>query len=203
MLVSGTAGCGKSSLAAHLTHAACRRNERVLYIAMEESPDQIVRNMRSIGLDLAPFISNRLLQIHSIRATSSGIEQHLVQFYKMVRRFQPSVVVVDPISSLERGGTYNDANSMVTRLVDFLKTEGPTAFMTSLTSGDAAIEQTSLEISSLVDSWLLLRDVESEGERHRVLYVLKSRGMAHSHQLRSFQITDNGIVLSDSRSKCE
>ncbi|WP_372716201.1 circadian clock protein KaiC [Novipirellula sp.] len=201
VLVSGTAGCGKSSLAAHLTHAACRRNERVLYIAMEESPDQIVRNMRSIGLDLAPFISKRLLQVHSIRATSSGIEQHLVQFYKMVQRFQPSVVVVDPISSLERGGTYIDATSMVTRLVDFLKTEGPTAFLTSLTSGDAAIEKTSLEISSLVDSWLLLRDVESEGERHRVLYVLKSRGMAHSHQLRPFQITDNGIVLSGGQSK--
>ncbi|WP_442512012.1 circadian clock protein KaiC [Novipirellula sp. SH528] len=203
VLVSGTAGSGKSSLAAHLTHAACVRNERVLYIAMEESPDQIVRNMRSIGLDLAPFVTDGLLQIHSIRATSTGIEQHLVQFYKMVRRFRPSVVVVDPISSMESGGTHYDANSMVTRLIDFLKTQGATAFLTSLTGGDAAIEKTSLEISSLVDSWLLLRDAETDCERHRVLYVLKSRGMAHSHRLRPFRITDNGIVLSDNPSKCE
>ncbi|WP_052031929.1 circadian clock protein KaiC [Novipirellula maiorica] len=203
VLVSGTAGSGKSSLAAHLTHAACLRDERVLYIAMEESPDQIIRNMRSIGLDLARFASNGLLRLHAIRATSSGIEQHLVHFYKLVRRFQPSVVVVDPISSMERGGTFFDANSMVTRLIDFLKTQGATAFLTNLTSGDAALEQTSLDISSLVDTWLLLRDVESDFERHRVLYVLKSRGMAHSRRLRPFQITDHGIVLSDVTSKSE
>ncbi|GAA5508572.1 circadian clock protein KaiC [Novipirellula caenicola] len=203
VLVSGTAGSGKTSLAAHVTHAACLRDERVLYIAMEESPDQIVRNMRSIGIDLAPFINNRLLKLHSIRATSSGIEQHLVHFYKMVRHFKPSVVVVDPISSMERGGTFFDANSMATRLIDFLKTQRVTAFLTNLSGGDAALEQTSLDISSLVDTWLLLRDVEADCERHRVLHVLKSRGMAHSRRLRSFEITDDGITLSDGPLKSE
>ncbi|QEG41878.1 circadian clock protein KaiC [Roseimaritima ulvae] len=200
VLVSGTAGSGKSSLAAHFAAAACRRSERVLYIAMEESPGQMIRNMRSIGLDLQPYVDQQLLRIHSVRATSFGLEQHLVQFYRLVTEFQPGSVVLDPISSLERGGTDFDANSMATRLIDFLKTEGITALMTSLTDGGAALEKTSLEISSLVDAWLLMRDVETPVDRKRLLFVLKSRGMAHSHRLRSFRITDRGFDLSETGS---
>lgn len=197
ILVSGTAGSGKTSLSASLAAATCGRGERVLFISMEESPAQIVRNMRSIGIDLTSCVNKGLLKLDSVRATSRGLELHLVQLYKAIRDFSPSVLVIDPISSLLNGGTQQDANAMVTRLVDFAKTQGVTAFLSSLTSGDSALEKTSLEISSLVDTWLLLRDVEAGSERRRIMYVLKSRGMAHSHRLRAFEISADGIQLKE------
>lgn len=197
ILVSGTAGSGKTSLAASMVQSVCQRGERALFISMEESPNQLVRNMRSIGIDLRPFIDDGLLQLHSVRSTALGMESHLVRFYRLVTEFAPQVVVVDPISSLMHGGTPQDANSMTTRLVDFLKSNNITAHFSSLTSGDAALEKTSLEISSLVDTWLLVRDVEEAGRRSRILYLLKSRGMAHSHQLRVFHLTDQGIELQE------
>lgn len=197
VLVSGTAGSGKSSMAAHFAHAVCQRGEGCVYIAFEESPDQIIRNMRSIGLDLELWVKKGLLHFHAVRSTSYGLEMHLLMFHKLVRDLEPKAVVLDPIGSLIDAGSLRDATVMVTRLIDFLKMHGITAFMTNLTSGGKALEKTDIDVSSLVDTWLLLRDIELSGERNRAMYVLKSRGMAHSNQLREFLITGDGIDLVD------
>ncbi len=198
ILVSGTAGTGKTSLAAHFVHAACQRGERSLYFAFEESPGQLIRNMRSIGVGLRPYIDSGLLQIHSSRATVYGLEMHLATMHKLINSTSsPKVVVIDPVGSLIQSGTRHDAHSMVVRLIDFLKFRRITAMLTNLTSGGTALERTDVDISSIVDTWLLLRDIELNGERNRAMYVLKSRGMRHSNQLREFRLTDKGIDLLD------
>jgi len=195
ILVAGTAGTGKTSLAAHFVAAACARGERCLYFAFEESPGQLIRNMRSIGLNLGSCVKDGLLHIHSSRATFYGLEMHLALIHKLVQQVKPDLVVVDPIGSLVGAGSTRDANSMVVRLIDFLKIKGITAMLTNLTSAGDALERTELEISSIVDSWILLRDIELGGERNRAMYVLKSRGMNHSNQLREFLLTDHGVDL--------
>jgi circadian clock protein KaiC len=197
VMVSGTAGSGKSSVAAHFVQAACRRGERCLYFAFEESPGQIVRNMRSIGIDLEPYVKKGLLRFHATRSNLYGLEMHLALFHKLIQRFRPRAVVLDPISNLSQAGKTQDATAMLMRLVDFLKTEQITALITCLTEKDRGLEQTDLKISSLVDTWLLLRDIELGGERNRAMYVLKSRGMFHSNQIREFLLTDHGIELAD------
>jgi circadian clock protein KaiC len=197
VLVSGTAGTGKSSLAAHFTSAACKRGERVLYFAFEESASQIVRNMRSIGLDLALPMAQGLLEFHAARPTLSGLETHLATMLNEVARFRPHAVVVDPLNSFVTVGNEDDVKMMLLRLVDALKLRGTTALFTSLTSGSGALEMTDVAISSLIDTWLLVRDMESGGERNRGLYILKSRGMAHSNQIREFSLTASGIELRD------
>ena len=197
ILVSGTAGTGKSSLAAHFVDAACRRGERCLYFSFEESPSQIMRNMRSIGLDLEPWTQKGLLRFHSIRSTIYGLEMHLATFHKLAQEVKPRIVVLDPVGAMIQAGDLSDATSMLTRLVDFLKGQGITAMLTSLTSADRAMEKTEVDISSVVDTWLLLRDIELSGERNRAIYILKSRGMAHSNQIREFLLTDHGIELRD------
>ena len=197
ILVSGTAGTGKTSMAAHFVDAACRRGERCLYFSFEESPGQLIRNMRSIGLDLEQWVKRDLLRFHSSRAMFYGLEMHLAVIHKIVEDFKPQAVVLDPVGSLVQAGNRNDAHSMLIRLIDFLKLRGITAILTNLTSGGGALEKTDVEISSIVDSWLLVRDIELEGERNRSLYVLKSRGMAHSNQLREFLLTERGIDLLD------
>jgi len=197
ILVSGTAGTGKTSLAAHFVEAACRRGERCLYFSFEESPGQMVRNMRSIGLNLDQWTKRNLLQFHSSRATFYGLEMHLAIIHKIVQEFEPKVVVIDPVGSLIQAGNRRDAHTMLIRLIDFLKLRGITALLTNLTSAGDALEKTNVEISSIVDSWLLVRDTELNGERNRALYVLKSRGMAHSNQLREFLLTAQGIDLLD------
>lgn len=197
VLVSGTAGTGKTSLAAHFVEAACERGERCLYFAFEESPGQLIRNMRSIGLDLGKCVKRGLLNIHSSRATFYGLEMHLALMHKMVQQLKPDIVVADPIGALITAGTERDANLMIVRLIDFLKGNGITAMLINLTSGGEALERTEIEISSIVDSWLLLRDVELAVERNRALYVLKSRGTRHSNQLREFLLTDHGVELLD------
>jgi circadian clock protein KaiC len=196
VLVSGTAGSGKTSLAAHFVHAACQRGERCLYFAFEESQRQLLRNMRSIGIDLQPWVKKGLLSFHAIRSTLYGLEMHLATFHKLIREFDPQVVVIDPIGSLMGAGSRRDATLMLTRLIDFLKAQGITALLTNLTSGEN-LESTDVEVSSLVDTWLLLRDIEVGGERTRAMYVLKSRGMAHSNQIREFLLTDRGIELTE------
>ncbi|HEY2083533.1 MAG TPA: circadian clock protein KaiC [Verrucomicrobiae bacterium] len=198
VLISGTAGTGKSSFAAHMVDAASRRGERSLYFAFEESPQQITRNMRSIGLNIEPWVKKGLLQFHASRPTLYGLETHLAVMHKQVRDFKPRVVVIDPISNLINSGSTNEVRSMLLRLVDFLKSQQITAFFTSLSSPDMkSLEQTDVGISSIMDTWLLLRDIELGGERNRGLYVLKSRGMAHSNQIREFILSDNGIDLRD------
>jgi circadian clock protein KaiC len=177
--------------------AACRRGERSLYFSFEESPSQLTRNMRSIGLNLAQWRRKNLLEFHSSRAMFYGLEMHLAIIHKMVNDFRPKLVVLDPIGSLIQAGNSRDAHIMLIRLIDFLKQKGITAFLTNLTSGGAALERTDVEISSIVDSWLFMRDIEVGGERNRSLYVLKSRGMAHSNQLREFLLTPQGVDLLD------
>jgi len=197
ILVSGTAGTGKSSLAAHLIDAACRRGERCLYFATEESPDLVVRNMRSIGIDLAPWVKKGLLRFDATRPTFHGLEMHLLRMHKLVAETQARVVVVDPITSYISLGDTLEVKSMLTRLTDFFKAHQITAFFTSLTEGGSALEQSEVGISSLMDTWILLRSIESNGERNRGIWVLKSRGMPHSNQVREFVLTDHGIELLD------
>lgn len=197
VLVSGTAGTGKTSLAAHFADAACRRGERCLYFAFEESMHQITRNMRSIGLNLQPWLDKGRLQFHAARPTLCGLEQHLATMDTMIDTFHPHVVVIDPITNFVSLAEVTAAKSMLMRLVDALKLHQITTFCTSLTAADAALEQTPVDISSLMDTWLLLRNLELNGERNRGLYVLKSRGMAHSNQIREMLITDHGIELVD------
>ena len=197
ILVSGTSGTGKTSVAAHFVDAACRSGERCLFFAFEESPRQIVRNMRSIGVDLEPWVRKGLLQFQAARPTYGGIEQHLLVIHKRISSFQPSVVVMDPVTNLVMVSTRNEVRSMLTRLVDFLKTQGITSVFTSLTTGGGPLEASEADVSSLMDTWLLLQSIEVGGERNRVLYVLKSRGMEHSNQIREFLITDDGVRLLD------
>lgn len=195
VLVSGTAGTGKSSLSAHLAEATCRKGERCMYFSFEESPAQITRNMRSVGIDLQPYADRRLLQFHSTRPTVHGLEMHLVRMHKLIESFRPAVVIVDPISNLQAAGSMEDSTNMLVRLIDFLRRSQITGFFVSLSGGGSALELTNEGMSSLVDTWLLVRDLELGGERNRALYVLKSRGMAHSNQVREFLITSQGVQL--------
>lgn len=197
VLVSGTAGTGKTSIAAQFVEAACKREERVLFFTFEESPSQLVRNMRSIGINLEPWVKKGLLQFHATRPTLYGLENHLTTSIKLINKFEPNVVILDPINAFVMGQNQTEVNTMLVRLVDFLKMKRITAFFTSLTSVRDDMDITDIYISSLIDTWLLLRDIEIGGERNRGLYVLKSRGMAHSNQIREFRLTNHGIELLD------
>jgi circadian clock protein KaiC len=197
VLVSGTAGTGKTSLAAHLVDAACRRGERCLYFLFEESPSQYIRNMRSIGVDLEPWVKKGLLIFHAARPNLYGLEAHLMTMHQLTEQFAPEVVVMDPVTNLITVGSINEVKSLLVRLIDFFKMRQITAFFTSLNSGNQIEESTDIGISSLMDTWLMLRDHENNGERNRLVYVLKSRGMAHSNQVREFRLTAHGIELID------
>ena len=196
VLVSGSAGTGKSTLAAQFCHATCSRGERALHFAFEESEAEILRNMSSVGIDLQQWVDAGLLQIRCFRPSLFGLEAHLFSMQKLVDDFEPAVVVKDPISAILRVGTGADVTAMLTRQVDFLKARGITALFTSLISDEEIFESTQ-EIASLVDTWLLLKTMEGNGELNRTLYVRKSRGMAHSNQIREFLLTNQGIELAD------
>lgn len=197
ILLSGTAGTGKTSVSAHLANETCRRGERCLFFSFEESPSQIMRNMRSLGIHLEEHVKKGLLMFHSSRPTVHGLEMHLVLMHKLIENFKPSAVVVDPVSNLQSGGTLDESTNMLIRLIDYLRMKKITALMVSLTSGRNVMEATDEGLSSMVDSWLLLRDVETNGERNRLLYILKARGIAHSNQVREFLITSKGVKLVD------
>jgi len=197
ILVSGTAGTGKSSLSATFAAQACSRGEKCLYLGFEESPEQIIRNMKSIGINLAQFVKKGLLRFHNVRPSIFGLEMHLVTIHDVVQQMQPSMVIFDPISNLVTVGTPTEVKSMLTRMIDFLKMKQITTVFTSLTVDPDSIEETSIGVSSLMDTWIILRDTEYGGERNRQLHVVKSRGMAHSNQLREFLITEKGINLQD------
>jgi circadian clock protein KaiC len=197
ILISGMAGAGKSTMAAHFADSICRSGERCIYFAMEESPQQIMRNMRSIGLDLQKWVSNGLLNFSARRPNLYGLETHLAAMYREVREFDPTAVVIDPMSALMSAGITMDVHSMILRLVDFLKARGTTALFTNLGGVKAESATTEMQISSLMDTWLLLYNRESNGEHNRELYLLKSRGMAHSNQVREFVMTSDGIQLRE------
>ena len=195
VLVSGTAGVGKTSIAAHFAEAACKRGERVLYFCFEESPNQMMRNMLSIGIKLETWMRKGLLQLQATRPTLYGLEMHLAVTHKAVNAFKPDIVILDPINTFIISDKENEVKTMIMRIVDFLKANQITALFTSLTSNDSTFESSEVGISSLIDTWLLLRDIELNGERNRGMYVLKSRGMANSNQIREFILTNHGVKL--------
>jgi len=197
ILLTGTAGTGKTIISSNFAQAAGRRGERVLFFSFEESPNQIIRNMHSIGLRLEPLVKKGLLRFHSARPSLCGLEMHLATMFKEIAAFKPHVVIVDPLTSLMELGTASEGKGMVTRLIDYLKAGQVTSLFTSLTQGGHALQQSEGGMSSLMDSWLLLQDFEGNGERNRVLYVLKARGMKHSNQIREFLISDHGIDVVD------
>jgi|ERR1043166_3343558 circadian clock protein KaiC len=198
ILISGSPGTGKSSLAAHLAVEGCRRGEKALIFAYEESAEQLVRNMGSIGLKLEPFLNRGLLRIHASRPTLQGLEQHLVSMHDEVIDFAPRLVVIDPISNLSLEDRSNDVKPTLMRLIDLLKRKQITGVFTSLVSSASTYDETSeVGVSSLMDTWLLLRNIESNGERNRAIFVLKSRGMEHSNKVREFIMSNKGIKLVD------
>jgi circadian clock protein KaiC len=197
LLVSGTAGTGKSSIAAHFADAACRRGEQCIYFAFEESPGQIVRNMHSIGIDLGNLVEKDLLHFAAFRPCAFGLEVHLSTMLKRIDEIKPRIVIVDPVSSFVAAGTDNDAKSMLMRMIDLLKARQITALMTSLTGGGHSAEQSEFGISSLIDSWVMLRNLEQAGERTRTLSIIKSRGMKHSNQARELVLSDHGVDLAE------
>jgi circadian clock protein KaiC len=197
ILISGKAGTGKTSLAAHFAAAACARGERCTYFSFEESEQQIVRNMRSIGIELDRWIERGLLQFHATRPSTLGLEMHLVKMHAILTRFAPQAVVIDPATALLNTTAEAETKSMVLRLVDILKNQQITALLTTLTEGGSALDQSGLYISSLVDAWLILQEIENSGERNRGIYVLKARGTPHSNQIREFLLTSSGVELRE------
>ncbi|MFZ4625141.1 MAG: circadian clock protein KaiC, partial [Rhodoferax sp.] len=197
VLVSGMAGTGKSSISAHFADAACRRGERALYFAFEESPSQIMRNMRSIGIDLEPWVQQGLLRFQATRPAFAGLEMQLTMMHKATVNFNPQVVIVDPLNGFIIGNNATEVKSMLTRLADFLKTKQISSMFTQLISGAAAQGTDDLAVSSMIDTWLMLRDIEIGGERNRGLCIIKSRGMAHSNQVRECLLTDHGVELCE------
>ncbi len=197
ILLTGTSGTGKTIIAANFAQAAGQRGERTLFFSFEESPNQIIRNMHSIGLRLEPLVKRGLLQFHSQRPSLYGLEMHLATMFKEIATFKPDVVIIDPITSLMDLGTDSEGKGMVTRLIDYLKAGQVTSLFTSLTQGGKAPQESEAAMSSLMDAWILLQDFEGNGERNRVLYVLKARGMKHSNQIREFLISDHGIDVVD------
>jgi circadian clock protein KaiC len=196
VLVSGMAGSGKTSIATFFADATCRRGERCLYFALEESPAQIIRNMRSIGLDLKPWVDEGLLRFYAVRPTLYGLEMHLAMMHKLIKEHKPTAVVMDPISNLNVVGSSPEIKSILMRMVDFFKMQGVTGAFTNLEHADE-VETTESGVSSLMDTWLAVRNLETNGERNRTLYILKARGMAHSNQVREFILSDQGLDLVD------
>jgi circadian clock protein KaiC len=197
ILVSGTAGTGKTSFAAHFVNSACKRGEKCLYFAFEETQGQIIRNMESIGLDLGQWVKKGLLKFHITRPALYGLEMHLVMMEDDIKKFRPGNVVIDPITDFSAVGGGREVKSMIIRLNDMMKSRGITVFFTDLVRGDVRPEQSEMYISSLIDTWIMLRNFEHNGERNRGLTILKSRGMAHSNQIKEFLITSDGIELLD------
>jgi circadian clock protein KaiC len=197
ILVSGTAGTGKTSLCAYMADAACSRGEKVLYLSFEESKQQIIRDISSIGIDLQHWVDKGLLHFHSERVSIYGLEAHLSIVHKLIRSLEPDLVLIDPINSYLTGDNKLEAKSMLIRLTDFIKSKNITGYFTNLTSAAGAEEDTDMDISSLMDVWILLRDIEQDGERNRGIYILKSRGIANSNQIREFKITPDGVKLKD------
>jgi circadian clock protein KaiC len=197
ILVSGTAGTGKTSIAAYFADASCNRKDRCLFLAFEESPQQIIRNMKSINIDLKKHIDAGLLQIQASRPTLYGLESHLVAIHKMVKQFKPRMVILDPITNLVSVASLSEVKSMLMRLLDFLQNEDITVLFTALVYDRENSVQTDEGISSIVDAWVQVRDIENNGERNRGIYIMKSRGMSHSNQVREFVITNNGLELVD------
>lgn len=197
ILITGMAGTGKSTISAYFAQATCQKGERCLYLATEEAPQQIIRNLLSVGVDLNQYVEKGLLQFEAVRPTAYGLEMRLVKIHNWIREFQPRSLIIDPMSNLNLNGNLQRTKSFFMRLIDFLKSEQITVLLTNLTAGGVPIEHTEIGVSSLMDTWLEVRTTETNGERNRLLYILKSRGMEHSNQVREFLLTKQGIELID------
>src|SRR5579862_9134375 len=197
ILISGTAGTGKTSMASAFVDAMCKKNKRCLFFAFEESSMQIMRNMQSIGIDLERHVNRGVLRFHASRPTLYGLEMHLVSIYKMIHEFRPEAVVLDPITNLITVGTVSDVKSILTRLIDFLQGRQITVLFTALALKDITSDQTEDTVSSLVDTWIMIREIEQNGERNKGLYIMKSRGIKHSMQVRELVISDKGLYLEN------
>ena len=197
ILISGTSGTGKSTFMTAFAHSACTRHEHTVYFSFEESPAQITRNMRSVGLDLQAFVDSGVLHIESTRASQYGLDMHLLNMQKIIQSFDAKVVIIDPITSFLNIASNDDLKRMLVKLIDFMKFKGITVMMGSLAISTEAFDSAANAISSLMDSWLLLRDIEANGERTRALFIRKSRGMSHSNKVREFVINDHGIAILD------
>jgi len=197
ILITGMAGTGKSTIAAHFAQATCLFGERCLYLATEEAPQQIIRNLRSIGLNLNQYVEQGLLRFEAVRPTAYGLEMRLVKIQRWLKEFQPTSVIIDPMSNLNLSGNFLQTKGFFMRLIDFLKSQQITVLLTNLTAGGTPLEHTDVGVSSLMDTWLEVRTIETNGERNRLLYILKSRGMEHSNQVREFLLTSQGIELVD------
>jgi circadian clock protein KaiC len=195
VLVSGLAGTGKSTFASHFAAGACARREKVLYVAMEQSPEELMRNMKGIGVPLKRYVTNGLLKFHALRPTAHGLELHLTSIHRLVEEFAPRAVIVDAISSFIDMGVSAEVTSMIVRLIDFLKMKQVMLYMTSLNEGGDTLDKAGANITSLVDAWVMLRNVERNSTRVRTLSILKSRGMAHSSATHPFSITSRGVLL--------
>jgi circadian clock protein KaiC len=196
VMISGTAGTGKTSIGAVMANASCERGEKALFFSFEESPDQLTRNMASIGIDLKRWMDAGLLQVRAVRPTAFGFEEHLAMLHRLLDEHEPQLVILDAVASLAHAGAQSATTSAISRDLDLLKGRGITSVMTTLTHGERE-ESSEVDVSSLVDTWLLLRNDESNGERNRLLFVIKSRGSAHSNQVREFVLTDDGAELLD------
>jgi circadian clock protein KaiC len=195
VLIAGLAGTGKSTLGAAFAETACKRGERCLFFAFEESPDQVVRNMRSVGIELRPHLKSGLLKFEAARPSLYGFEMHLARIHRDIEQFKPSAIIVDPISAFR--GPSTEIHATLVRLADICKTRGITAIFTSLSAVDEQMSESERSVSSLMDTWISLRDIEADGERNRILYLLKSRGMSHSKQIREYELTDDGIHMTE------
>ena len=199
ILISGTAGTAKTTVACYFANEQCLKGEKTIYFAFEESPQQLVRNMKSIGIDLQKHIKKGILEIHSSRPSLNGLELHLLTLRKLIKEFKPTTIIIDPISNLITVGSEHEVRSMLVRLIDMLKAHNITALFTSLNKQTDNFRPDLAEesVSSLVDTWITVRDMEGIGERNRGIFIIKARGMGHSNQVREFVITNNGIELLD------
>lgn len=200
VLITGTAGTAKTTFVSSFANETCKRHQKCLFFAFEESEQQLLRNMKQVNIDLAPHIESGLLKVHASRPSLNGLEMHLVTIHKLIEKFKPDVVIVDPLSNLISVGAMNEVRGMLTRLIDYLKVNQITAMFSALTIPTGpSLELTEEGVSSIVDTWIMVRDVEGVGERNRGVYIIKSRGMEHSNQVREFVITNEGIKLLDSK----
>ena len=195
VLVSGTAGTGKTTVAACFAATACNNGQRVAYVAMEESPTQIIRNVGSVGIDLQPHVSSGQLKFHAVRPTFYGLERHLVAIMSFMENHDPKFAVIDPISNLAGADQSKDIRSFLVRLIDYLKSRGTTVLFTNLTIAGAALESTESEISSLMDTWLLMTTAQFNERRKRRLLVIKSRGMGHDVNTADLSMSNDGIEV--------
>jgi len=195
-LVTGVSGTGKTSVAMSMVNAACARGERSLVLLYEESAFQLERDMGSIGINLKRWTDSGMLKIWASRPLEYGLENHLAIFINMLESFKPAIVAIDGLTAFSRGGFDPDVFIFITRKIGILKARGITTVLTTLKK-DVEDESSSLHISSLTDTGILLRNIEKNGERNRLLAVTKSRGTAHSNQLREFTLSSDGIRLVD------